>query len=104
MHQKMLNDLNDQEYVKTSIEGVHVTANMIFKYSVKEKMRKYNPCTGAVIPTKKLTVEEIENQTMEDKYLEWDEMFEFLEVVNQHGLPVDREIFYLLVFLWNAIQ
>ncbi|OES44632.1 tyrosine-type recombinase/integrase [Domibacillus iocasae] len=98
MHQNLLNDLDDQGYVKNSVEGVHSTANMIFKYAIKEKMRKDNPCTGAVIPTKKLTVEEIENQTIEDKYLERDELFEFLEASNQHGLPGDVETFYLLAF------
>lgn len=60
MHQKMLNDLDDKDYAKTTIEGVHVTAGMIFKYAMKEKLRLDNPCVGAVIPTKKLTIEEIE--------------------------------------------
>ncbi|MCM3705349.1 site-specific integrase [Cytobacillus firmus] len=98
MHQKILNDLDDKEYAKTTIEGVHVTANMIFKYAIKEKMRKDNPCTGAVIPVKKLTVEDIENKTIEEEYLERDELFEFLEAVKKHGLEFDLERFYLLAF------
>ncbi|KIL74183.1 tyrosine-type recombinase/integrase [Bacillus badius] len=98
MHQKILNDLDEKEYAKTTIEGVHVTANMIFKYAIKEKMRKDNPCIGAVIPVKKLTVEDIENQTIEDKYLEREELFEFLEAAKEHGLPNDLEWFYLLAF------
>lgn len=98
MHQKILNDLDEKEYAKTTIEGVHVTANMIFKYAIKEKMRKDNPCTGAVIPVKKLTVEDIENQTIEEKYLEREELFEFLDAVKEHGLPHDLEWFYLLAF------
>lgn len=98
MHQKILNDLDDKGYAKTTIEGVHVTANMIFKYAIKEKMRKDNPCTGAVIPVKKLTVEDIENKTIEEEYLERDELFEFLEAVKKHGLDSDLERFYLLAF------
>lgn len=38
MYQKISNDLDDQEYAKTTIEGVHVTAGMIFKYANKEKI------------------------------------------------------------------
>ncbi|USK44617.1 tyrosine-type recombinase/integrase [Cytobacillus oceanisediminis] len=98
MHQKILNDLDDKGYAKTTIEGVQVTANMIFKYAIKEKMRKDNPCTGAVIPVKKLTVEDIENKTIEEEYLERDELFEFLEAVKKHGLESDLERFYLLAF------
>ena len=97
MHQKMLNDLDDKGYAKTTIEGVHVTAGMIFKYAMKEKLRLDNPCVGAVIPTKKLTVEEIENNTIEEKYLER-ELFEFLNAVKEYGLEYDLEWFYLLAF------
>jgi integrase len=112
MHQKMLNDLDDKgyavkdkngdliykPYTKTTIEGVHTTAGMIFKYAIKEKLRRDNPCIGAVIPEKKLTVEEIENNTIEEKYLEKDELFKFLDTTKQYGLHEDVEIFYLLAF------
>ncbi|OAH53126.1 integrase [Domibacillus aminovorans] len=98
MHQKILNDLDDHDYVRTTIKGVHGTANMIFNYAVKEKMRKDNPCTGAVIPEKTLTVEEIENQMIEDEYLEKEELFEILETAKKHGLHQDMETFYLLAF------
>jgi integrase len=98
MHQKMLNDLDDKEYATTTIEGVHVTANMIFKYALKEKMRLDNPCVGSVIPEKPLTVEEIENNSIEEKYLERKELYEFLNAVKEHGLEFDLEWFYLLAF------
>lgn len=52
-------------------------------------MRKDNPCTGAVITVKKLSVEEIENNTIEEKYLEKEELFEFLNAVREHGLNHD---------------
>jgi integrase len=77
---------------------VHVTAGMIFKYAIKEKMRLDNPCTGAVIPAKKLTVEELETNPIEEKYLERKELFEFLHAVKQHGMEYDLEWFYLLAF------
>jgi integrase len=112
MHQRILNDMDDKgytikdkegnlinkPYTKTTIEGVHVTAGMIYKYAIKEKMRLDNPCVGAVIPTKKLTVEEIENHTIEEKYLEKEELFEFLKAAKEHGMEFDLERFYLLAF------
>ncbi|MBY7736764.1 site-specific integrase [Paenibacillus sp. P2(2022)] len=97
-YQNILNDLDDKEYARTTIEGVHVTANMIMKYAIKNKMRLDNPCSGAVIPAKLLTVEEIENSPIEDGYLEKHELAEFLNAVNEHGLPDDIEIFHLLAF------
>ncbi|MEY9095370.1 tyrosine-type recombinase/integrase [Paenibacillus sp. RC84] len=97
-YQKILNDLDDQDYARTTIEGVHVTANMIFEYAQQHKMRKDNPCSNAKIPVKKLTVEEIENTRIEDKYFEKSEIAEFLTCAREHGLPGDMERFYLLVF------
>ncbi|MGD0032499.1 site-specific integrase [Paenibacillus illinoisensis] len=97
-HQDILNDLDDKGYVRSTIEGVHVTANMVMKYAIKNRMRLENPCAGAVIPVKLLTVEEIENSTLEDEYLEKNEITEFLHAVYLHGLPMDLERFYLLVF------
>lgn len=97
-YQNKLNDLDDKKYARTTIEGVHVTANMIMKYAIKNKMRLDNPCTGAVIPAKMLTVEEIENTTIEDEFLEKPEITEFLQAVYLHSLPMDLERFYLLAF------
>ncbi|AZK46409.1 tyrosine-type recombinase/integrase [Paenibacillus lentus] len=97
-YQNILNDLDDKDYARNSIQGVHVTANMIMKYAIKNKMRSDNPCTGAVIPEKILTVEEIENPSIEDEFLEKNELTEFLEAVYHHGMDMDLERFYLLAF------
>lgn len=98
MHQKVLNDLDDQDYARTTIEGVHVTAGMIFKHAVKNKLRLDNPTTGAVIPTPLITVEEIENSTIEEKYLNREELTQILNASIEHGLEGDAERFHLLAF------
>lgn len=112
MHQKMLNDLDSKgypikgengeiiykPYARTTIEGVNITAGMIFKYAIKNKLRKDNPCEGAIIPTKVLTVEEIEKDPIEEKYFEREELNEFLDAVKKYGLEYDLERFYLLSF------
>lgn len=98
MYQKILRNMFDQGYSDSYIEAAHVTAGMIFKYAIKEKMRVDNPCTGAVVPKKKLTVEDIESTNIEDEYLEPHELEEFLEATVKHGLEFDEEWFFLLAF------
>jgi integrase len=97
-HQSILNNLFDEEYARSSIEGVHVTAGLIYKYAIKEKYRSDNPCTGAIIPEKKETVEDIENDSIEQKYFTREELADFFNVVQKHGIKDDTEIFYTLAF------
>lgn len=97
-HQNMLNDLFDQGYSQSTIHGVDVTAKMIMKYAVKHKKRVDNPFIETVIPVKLLTVEEIENDPIVEKFLEKHELAEFLLAVKEHGEPMDIEIFHLLAF------
>lgn len=99
-YQNYLNDLDDQGYAHNTILGINNTANMIFKYAMKHKIRIDNPTIDAVIPQKLITVEEIENkdQLIEDKYLNRSELLDFFSTIKEHGKPQDKEIFYLLAF------
>ncbi|OAB41010.1 integrase [Paenibacillus macquariensis subsp. defensor] len=99
-YQNFLNDLDDQEYAHNTMLGINNTANMIFKYAIKHKIRIDNPTIDAVIPQKLTTVEEIENkdQLIEDKYLNRSELLDFFSTINEHGELQDKEIFYLLAF------
>ncbi|GIQ67395.1 site-specific integrase [Xylanibacillus composti] len=97
-HQEILNDLFDKGYAKSTIEGVHVTAGMIYKYAIKEKYRDDNPCVGAEIPEREVTVDDIENASIENDYLTRGELSEFLDTVLKHGKDEDKEIFFLLAF------
>ncbi|MCY9153663.1 site-specific integrase [Bacillus haynesii] len=97
-YQNILNDLIEEEYARNTVKGVHVTARMIFNYAVTVKLLKDNPVLGAAVPKKRLTVEEIEKNKIEEKYLEKDELEEFLIAVKKFGLDMDLERFYLLAF------
>ncbi|MEC1863182.1 tyrosine-type recombinase/integrase [Bacillus licheniformis] len=97
-YQNILNDLIEEEYARNTVKGVHVTARMIFNYAVTVKLLKDNPVLGAAVPKKRLTVEEIEKNKIEEKYLEKDELEEFLLAVKNFGLDMDLERFYLLAF------
>ncbi|MGG4515508.1 tyrosine-type recombinase/integrase [Bacillus velezensis] len=97
-YQKILNKLAEQGYSRSTMNGVHTTAGMIFKYAVKVKFLKSNPIADAIVPKKRITVEEIENNNIAEKYLEKSEIEEFLLAVKNHGLHMDLERFYLLAF------
>ncbi|WP_438350419.1 tyrosine-type recombinase/integrase [Paenibacillus sp. FA6] len=97
-YQNFINNLDDEEYSRNTILGVHSTANMIMKHAIKHKMRLDNPCIDVVIPVKMLTVEEIESATIEEGYLEKSELAEFLSATLEHGEPQDVEIFFTLAF------
>lgn len=98
MHQKILNDLFDKNYAKSSIEGVHITAGMMFRHAIKFNYRKDDPCKGAVIPTRKRTVEEIEGDPIREKYFEDNELNDFFEALQKYGMDQDLERYYLLTF------
>ncbi|MED3672035.1 MULTISPECIES: tyrosine-type recombinase/integrase [Bacillus] len=97
-YQKILNDLTEQGYARNTISGVHTTAGLIFKYAIQQKLLKHSPTEGAVVPKKRLTVEDIENNPIEEKYFEKEELEEFLLTVKEFGLEMDLERFYLLAF------
>ncbi|MCA1183431.1 tyrosine-type recombinase/integrase [Bacillus licheniformis] len=97
-YQEILNDLVAQGYARNTISGAHTTAGMIFKYAVKMNYLKENPISGAVVPKKRLTIEDIENNKIEEKYFEKHELEEFLLATKEFGLDLDFERFYLLAF------
>lgn len=98
MYQNVLMELDKEEYAKTTISGVNTCANMIFKYAIRNKLIKGNPREGAVIPKKSMTVEELENDKIEDSYFESKELDDFLKTVLTIGLELDREWFFTLAF------
>ncbi|CAH1190380.1 Tyrosine recombinase XerC [Paenibacillus plantiphilus] len=97
-YQNALNSLDDEEYSTNSIKGVHVVAGMIFKFAIINKYLVDNPTMGAVIPEKVETIEDLENNKIDNKYLEREEIAEFLRAVRDHGRYNDLVIFFLLLF------
>ncbi|SEM80483.1 site-specific integrase [Paenibacillus sp. OV219] len=97
-YQKLLNELFDDEYAHSTIIGINATANMIFKFALRMKYRKENPVSGSKIPEKILTVEELENSPISEKYLERDELALFLNTARDAGKDLDEEIVYTLAF------
>lgn len=97
-HEDLVNNMHDRGYSISTIKGAHSVANMIMKYAIKNKWVTENPFKEVKLPAKLLTVEEIENDPIEEKFLEKDELAEFLLTAKEHGLYLDNEIFHLLAF------
>lgn len=96
-YQQLINKLAP-DYARTTLQGVNGCAGMVFKQAIKDKLIKENPQHDVVVPKKQRTVEEIESEPLEEKYLNADELEEFLQAVREHGLDLDLERFYLLAF------
>lgn len=97
-YQSILNELFDTGKSYSTIKMVHATARMIFTKALEEKVIKADPTSGAFIPQKKLTVEEIENDKVKNMYLEVDELREFLEEIDRYSNYVYVALIYLLAF------
>lgn len=96
-YQKLINDIAP-DYARTSVQGVNTTAGMIFRQAIKDRIIRHDPTVGVVIPKKRKTIEEIETDKIEQKYLEREELDSFLEAVREHGMDLDVERFYLMAF------
>jgi len=87
-----------KKYARTTVQGINIAAGMIFRYAKKAKLIEESPNFDVNIPKKRKTVEEIESNPTEQKYLDTKELNEFLDAVLKHGLDLDIERFHLLAF------
>ncbi|MBS4197673.1 hypothetical protein [Lederbergia citri] len=90
MYQQVINKLSTG-HERTTVQGINTTANMIFKFAIRNKLVKDNPCIDIVIPQTRKTIEEIKKNNIEEKYLELEELEEFLLATLEHGLKYDKE-------------
>ncbi len=103
MYQNMLLSLakdgkKGKPYSENTIIGVHACGKMIFKFAKKNRVIKDNPAEDAALPKKAVTVEELENNSIEKTYFEKRELDLFLDAVLEMGLELDEEWFFSLAF------
>ena len=96
MYQDMLIHMNrkgnkGKPYSENTILGVNTCANMIFEYAKRNKWIKDNPRDGATIPKKRLTVDDLKENKIEETYFERDELEQFFEAISKYGLENDKE-------------
>lgn len=85
-YQRFVNDISAQ-YSKNYIDSIIASTNMIFKYAYDMKLIRILPSEGIKRPKKKVSVEELEDTEIHKKFLEKDELFQFLEVAKNHHSP-----------------
>lgn len=94
-YQNFIKDISNR-LARSSVLRINSTAGQIFVHGIKEGVLKINPQDGVIIPKKSRTVEQIESDPIQQKYLEHEELEEFFNAVRLYGLEFDLEIFYLL--------
>ncbi|CEG24566.1 site-specific integrase [Peribacillus simplex] len=97
MYQSRINNLN-KEFSHNYIDSIHTTGNMIFKHAIRQDLIKTNPTYGFVMPKKHVTVEDIEEDEVKEKFLELNELKIFLRITKQQGLYLDYLCFATLAY------
>lgn len=101
INKKMYQDLIDELANKFStnyISSIHSSANMVFTYAHDNKLIKDIPSEGVKLPKKKKTVADLKNDSINEKFLEKEELEEFLTVVKEEGLEGDLLTFAMLAY------
>lgn len=81
------------------ISSIHSSANMVFSYAKENKLIKELPTEDIKLPKKKKTVEELEKgDAIQDKFLEKEELEEFLLIAKKEGLEGDLLTFTMLAY------
>lgn len=65
------------KFSRNYVSSIHTSANMVFEYAQSINLIKNIPSVKVKLPKKKKTVEDIENETIRDKFLEKEEIQEF---------------------------
>jgi integrase len=98
MYQDMLFDLKKKGYADNTLDGIHTTGKMIFRKAKELELIKSNPTEYTKVPKQKKTVEDIENDEKNIKFLEKEELARFLKAAKEHGLYMDYVIFSTLAY------
>lgn len=97
-YQRFVDDMSAQ-YSKNYVDSIVASTNMIFKYAYEIRLIKALPSESIKRPKKKVSVEELEDIEINKKFLEKDELFQFLEVAKYHHSPQNSfEVFTTLAY------
>ncbi|MGR6546321.1 tyrosine-type recombinase/integrase [Paenibacillus tundrae] len=98
-YQDMLYSMKyDEDYAHNTLIGTHRTAKMIFKKAIEMNVIKKDPTEFSYIPKEQQTVEDLEADKEEVKYLEKEELKLFLDTAALQGLERDHLIFTILSY------
>lgn len=97
-YQNALLDLYERGFALNTIAGVHSTGRMLFTKAIELEIIKNDPTQYAKLPRPQKTVEEIEAEENEVKYLEKYELTKLLQTAKEKGLTNDYIIFLTLAY------
>ncbi|KAA0941635.1 site-specific integrase [Sporosarcina sp. ANT_H38] len=97
MYQDRLDELS-AKYSPNYLDSIHSTGNMIFNYAHSLELIKSNPTHHFKMPKKKMEVADIEAESIEEVFLEKEELSHFLKVTAEKGLESDMLIFTTLAY------
>lgn len=97
-YQDVINDLFEKECAYFTLRGIHNAAKMMFNYAKEIGLIEINPVDGAFVPKKKMTLEQVNGQDVEQLFLESDELKEFLREVDKYPNIAYRAVIYTIAF------
>lgn len=97
-YQDVIDKLSNK-YSTNYVSSIHTSANMVFEYAHSLKLIKDIPSKNIKLPKKKTTVSELEKgNSIHEKFLEKEELEEFLTAAKKEGLEGDLLVFTLLAY------
>ncbi|WP_066057299.1 site-specific integrase [Robertmurraya korlensis] len=87
-----------EKYSRNYVSGIHACGRMIFSHATELGLIKINPTENIRLPKYIAKVEELESQEDEIKFLEKEELAQFLRLANTNGLEMDYLIFTTLAY------
>ena len=97
-YQAFVDDISTQ-FSKNYVDSIVSSTNLIFKYALDMKIIAKSPIEGIKRAKFKPTVKDLEQNSLQQKFLEKDELFEFLSVAKHHHKPLNSfELFTFLAY------
>ncbi|WP_067925466.1 site-specific integrase [Alicyclobacillus shizuokensis] len=97
-YQDMIDSLADR-FSPNYVSSIHTSAHMVFTYAQETGLIRDVPSAGVRLPKRRMTVEDIEQESaLPDKFLEREELEEFLLVAKREGLEGDLLAFTMLAY------
>ncbi|PEQ65551.1 tyrosine-type recombinase/integrase [Bacillus cereus] len=97
-YQDVIDRLSTQ-FSTNYISSIHTSTNMVFEYAHTLNLIKELPTKGIKLPKKKKTVSDLENNnSINEKFLEKEELEEFLTIAKNDGLESDLLAFTMLAY------
>lgn len=102
-YQAFIDEISKQ-FSRNYVSSIHTSANMVFKYAQSINLIKNIPTEKIKIPKIRRTIQDIENEKIQDNFFERDELGVFLLMVKERGLDGDLLTFYTTSLYWFACR